>query len=112
MRRLTNLICWLLLLPMSVLSQSRVLTGTITNSTGSPVPFATIEQKGSSSSTTAAETGKYSINVSGSNVVLIVSSAGYATREVNAGNASTFDIQLKESGNLSEVVVTPFGIKK
>lgn len=112
MRRLTNLICWLLLLPMSVLSQSRVLTGTITNSTGSPVPFATIEHKGTSSSTTAAETGRYSINVSGSNVVLVVSSAGYATREVNAGNASTFDIQLQESGSLSEVVVTAFGIKK
>lgn len=112
MKRLTNLICWLLILPMSVFSQSRVLTGTITNSTGSPVPFATIGVKGTSSSTTATENGKYSINVSGSEVILVVSSAGYNTREVNAGSASSFDVQLQESGALAEVVVTALGIKR
>lgn len=113
MRHFTNLACWLLmLLPMSVFSQNRVLTGTITNSTGNPVPFATIEQKGTSSSTTANENGKYNMTVSGSNIILIVSSAGFTTKEVNVGNASTFDIQLQESGSLSEVVVTAFGIKK
>lgn len=113
MRRFTNVICWLLIfLPMSVFSQTRVLTGTITNSTGNPVPYASIELKGTSSSTTATDNGKYSINVSGSNVILIVSSVGFTTREVNTGNTSTFDIQLQESGALSEVVVTAFGIKK
>ncbi|HKZ65671.1 MAG TPA: TonB-dependent receptor plug domain-containing protein, partial [Chitinophagaceae bacterium] len=112
MKRLTNLICWLLILPMSVFSQSRVLTGTVTNATGSPIPFATIEIKGTNSSTMAAENGKYSINVSGSDVILIVTSTGYLTREINTGNASSFDVQLQESGTLSEVVVTAFGIKK
>src|SRR3990170_5334548 len=109
MKRLTNLICWLLILPMSVFSQSRVLTGTVTNATGSPIPFATIEIKGTNSSTMAAENGKYSINVSGSDVILIVTSTGYLTREINTGNASSFDVQLQESGTLSEVVVTAFG---
>ena len=112
MRRITNLVCWLLIIPMSVLSQSRVLTGTITNSTGNPVPFATIEWKGSSSSTTANENGNYSLTVSGSDVVIVVSSAGFASKEVIVGNASTLNVQLAESGSLSEVVVTAFGIKK
>ena len=113
MRSSTNLICWLLMLfPISVFSQSRVLSGIVTSNSGSPVPFATIELKGTSSSTTADDTGKYSINVTGSNVVLIISSAGFTTREVNVGNAVTSDIQLDQSGALSEVVVTAFGIKK
>lgn len=113
MRRLTNLVCWLLMLfPISLYSQTRVLTGRITNSTGNPIPYATIEIKGTSSSTAADDAGKYSLNVSGSSVILIVSSAGFTTNEVNVGNASTFDIQLVEAGGLSEVVVTAFGIKK
>ena len=112
MRRIINLACWLLIVPMSVLSQSRVLTGNITSSAGNPVPFATVEWKGSSSSTTANENGNYSLTVSGANVVLVVSSAGFNTQEFTVGNASSFNIQLTESGALSEVVVTAFGIKK
>lgn len=112
MRRLTNLVCWLLIIPMSVFGQSRVLTGTITSNTGNPVPFATVEWKGTSSSTTANENGNYSLTVSGSNVILVVSSAGFNTQEFTAGNASSFNVQLTESGALSEVVVTAFGIKK
>ena len=112
MRRSINLICWLLIIPLSVFSQTRVLTGIITNSKGEPVPFATVALKGTSSSTNAAENGRYSINVSGSNVILIVSSAGYTTREVNAGSSSSSDVQLQESGALAEVVVTALGIKR
>ncbi|MGZ8524405.1 MAG: carboxypeptidase-like regulatory domain-containing protein, partial [Chitinophagaceae bacterium] len=112
MRRLTNLICWLLIIPISVFSQSRTLTGTITNSSGSPVPYATIEIKGTSSLTTADEGGNYSISVSGSNVILVVSSAGFTPREVNVGAASTYEVQLQEAGSLSEVVVTALGIKR
>lgn len=112
MRTFIKLLCLLLILPMSVFSQSRTLTGTVTNSKGDPVPFATIVVKGTSLSTTADENGRYRIDVSGSNVVLEVSSAGQVTREVKTGNVSALDIQLQESGNLSEVVVTAFGIKK
>src|SRR5262245_17779364 len=98
MRRCINLICWLLIFPMSIFSQSRTITGTITGSNGVPIPFATIKVKNSSSSTTASESGGFSINVTGSSVVLEVSSAGFATREINAGNASALDVQLQESG--------------
>ena len=112
MKKLINLFCWLLIIPTSIYSQSRMLTGTITNGKGDPVSFATVEHKGTSSITTAAENGNFSINVSGSDVVLIITSAGYITREVNAGNASSFDVQLRENGTLSEVVVTALGIKR
>lgn len=113
MRSFTNLICWLLMLfPISVFSQSRVLSGRITNSTGSSVPFATITIKGTSSSTAADETGRYNMNVSGSDVVLVVTAAGYTSAEVNLGNASSYNVSLQEAGNLSEVVVTALGISK
>ena len=113
MRRFVYAISWLVMLPMSVLGQSRLLTGTVTNSKGDPVPFATVELKGTSSIVTAAETGRFSLNVSGSDVTLIVTSAGFTTREVKVGSASSFDVQLQESGTLGEVVVTAaFGVKQ
>jgi len=112
MRNFIYLLCWLFLLPISVFSQSRTLSGVITNNNGNPVPFSTVAQKGTSNSTSANENGRYSLIVSGSNVVLTVSSAGFTTIEVNVGNASTYDIRLQVSGDLSEVVITAFGIKK
>jgi TonB-linked SusC/RagA family outer membrane protein len=112
MKRLTNLICWLLILPLGVFSQSRSLTGTITSSKGDPVAFATVEVKGTSTVTTAGEDGRYTVSVSGSNVILVVTSAGFTSREINVGNSSSLNVQLEESGALSEVVVTAFGIKK
>ena len=63
MRRLIYLIGCCLLLSMSVLSQSRVLTGTVTNKNGDPIPFATVEIKGTSAATTSGEDGKFSVNV-------------------------------------------------
>ncbi len=112
MRTIIHLICWLMILPLGVFSQSRVLTGTVKTNNGDPVPFATVEQKGTTTVVNANENGQYSIPVTGSNVILVVSSAGFAAREITVGAASTFDINLETSGNLSEVVVTAFGIKK
>ena len=111
-RRLIYLIGCCLLLSMSVFSQSRVLTGTITDKNGDPIPFATVEIKGTSAATTSAEDGKFSVDVTGADVILVVSSAGYGTREIKVGNASSFNVQLESSGILGEVVVTALGIKR
>jgi TonB-dependent SusC/RagA subfamily outer membrane receptor len=106
------LVGWLLMLPLSVFCQTKLVSGTITNIRGEVVPRATVQQKGTSVFSTASEVGKFSINVIGTNPVLIISSSGYATQEITIGSAATYDIQLAETGTLSEVVVTALGITR
>jgi TonB-linked SusC/RagA family outer membrane protein len=97
---------------MSVFGQTKVITGTVTNSTGDPVPFATIQVKGTSSFATADENGRYNISVPGSDATLIITSTGFATREVKVGDASSLNVLLEQGGTLGEVVVTALGIRK
>ena len=112
MRSVLSLFCWLLVLPVCVFSQSREITGTVKDSKQQSVPFATIAQKGTSVSTAADDKGRFTINVTGNNVVLEISSSGFSLKEIAVGSASNYDVTLDEVGSLSEVVVTALGIKK
>ncbi|MBX3241552.1 MAG: SusC/RagA family TonB-linked outer membrane protein [Chitinophagaceae bacterium] len=106
------LLCCLFASPHLLRAQSRSVSGTVSNNKGEPVPMATVQQKGTVVFATASETGQFSINVSGTNVILVISSTGYITKEVNIGDATSYDIILEESGALSEVVVTALGITR
>jgi TonB-linked SusC/RagA family outer membrane protein len=115
MRSVTKFFCvmaFLFMLPFSIFGQSRQVSGTITDSKGTAVPLATIQQKGTSNATTANDNGSFSISITGNDPVLIISSAGFVTQELSIGTSSTYTIQLRESGTLSEVVVTALGISK
>jgi TonB-linked SusC/RagA family outer membrane protein len=102
----------LLLLPMALLAQSRQISGTVKDSKGNSVPFATVQQKGTNNSVSADDKGQFSITVSGNNVVLVVSSSGFSAKEISVGTASSYEIQLEETGALAEVVVTALGISR
>ncbi|MDF2382777.1 SusC/RagA family TonB-linked outer membrane protein [Nostoc ellipsosporum NOK] len=113
-----NLVPWgmaflVFLLPLYAFSQSRQLSGSVKNNKGEPVPAATIQQKNTTHSTVAGPDGRFSLEVTGGDIVLVVSSAGYTPSEVAVGSASNYDIILTESGTMSEVVVTAaFGVKQ
>ncbi|RYY69244.1 MAG: SusC/RagA family TonB-linked outer membrane protein [Chitinophagaceae bacterium] len=96
----------------SSFAQTRTVSGKVTAKSGAAVPGATIQQKGTSVYATAADNGNYSINVSGANVVLVFSSAGFKTMELRAGNSSTLDASLEAGGDMDEVVVTALGITR
>lgn len=113
MRRFFYAISWLLMFPMSVFAQSRVITGTVKDASQRNIPFATVQQKGTTSASTADENGRFAITISGTNPVLVISSAGYTPREVSIGNDASYDVELQGTGTLSEVVVTAaFGVKQ
>jgi TonB-linked SusC/RagA family outer membrane protein len=110
-----RLVAWIFLcisLPLTVFCQERTITGTVKDEQGSPVPLATIQQKGTSSAVTADMNGVFSIRINGSNVVLVVSSVNFEPREITIGSNAVYTIELKGTGNLSEVVVTALGISK
>ncbi|UJP63252.1 SusC/RagA family TonB-linked outer membrane protein [Mongoliitalea daihaiensis] len=93
-------------------AQTRVLTGTVVDSSGEPIPGVNILEKRSNSGTTTDLDGKYSISVT-NNTVLVFSFIGFSVQEVLIGNRSTLDVTLSEDlSELSEVVVTSFGMEK
>lgn len=94
-------------------AQQRQITGKVTSADGSPIPFATVQIKGTNSGTTSDQQGSFKLTVTGANPVLVVRSVGYATVDYTIGSSSAFTIQLKEEDkNLQEVVVTALGITR
>lgn len=99
-------------LPLLVFSQSRQISGRITDSNGEAVPLASITVKGTSTGTAADVNGNFSITVPGSNTVLIISSVNFEPQEIRVGNRNKLDITLAGTNTLSEVAVTAMGIKR
>ena len=110
-----NFLPWLvflIMLPSFVFCQNRQISGKVTDETGQPVPLATVQQKGTKMAVSANENGNFSIDVSGKNPVLIISSVNYDRQEVSVGSESSYTVVLQNSGKLSEVVVTALGIQR
>lgn len=88
------------------------VSGRVTDNTG-PLPGVTVRIKGATIATSTSADGRYSINVSDGNTVLIFSSIGYLTQEITVGNRKTIDVRLQEeSSKLNEVIVTALGISR
>lgn len=102
----------LFVIPYYLFAQTRTITGKVLTESGDPVPLATVQQKGTSNAVTANDDGNFSISVSGKNPTLIISSVNYDTREFAIGNQTSYEVVLKSTGRLSEVVVTALGITR
>lgn len=103
-----------LTLPFISYSQVRHVTGRIVNERGEPVSFASVALKGTFKGSSADAAGTFSIEVTGKDKSLVISSAGYETKEIALMGANEYAVTLKPGNNaLSEVVVTGvFGIKQ
>jgi TonB-dependent SusC/RagA subfamily outer membrane receptor len=97
---------WLVLCSVIATAQTRAITGKITSEAGAAVPFATITVKGSTAGTAAAQDGSYRINAKTGDV-LIVSSQGFATKQITVGTSSIANATLSsQTADLAEVVVS------
>ena len=89
----------------------KTVTGTVTETSGQPIPGVSITEKGTKNGTTTNTSGKFSLSVS-SGAVLSFSFIGYKTKEVTVGE-TTINVVLESNENaLTEVVVTALGIKR
>ncbi len=92
--------------------QSRVLTGRVVDSAGEPIPGVNIVDKQANTGTTSDLDGRYSITVTNTSV-LVFSFIGFTPQDFVVGNRSSLDVGLQEDlSELSEVVVTSFGMEK
>ena len=112
MRKFLSLLAVLVLLGPLAFSQTKVITGKVTDQAGQAVPFATIRVKGTKVGTSADVDGYYSIKANPSQT-LIISGTGITAKEVPVGNETTVNIAVQhQTTSLSEVVVTSLGIQR
>ena len=95
----------------SSVSQQNLVSGKITDaSTGEAMPGVNIVVKGTSIGTLTDANGRYSLNVTKGDAVLVFSFIGYTAREVPLAGRSNVDLELSpEMTGLDEVVVIGYG---
>jgi TonB-linked SusC/RagA family outer membrane protein len=94
------------------LQQGRI-TGTVTDEEGNPMPGVNIQVEGTTIGSISDIDGKYSINTSAENAVLVFSFIGYNTQSVNAAGRAIIDVKLISSVSaLDEVIVIGYGTQK
>jgi TonB-linked SusC/RagA family outer membrane protein len=102
----------LVLSALSVSAQQRTVTGIIQNSSDAPVDKVSVVIKGTRRGTTTNAQGRFSIQAS-ANETLVISSVGFETQEIKTGNQTSFTITLRESsGQMEGVVITSLGITR
>ncbi len=88
------------------------VSGTITDTEGTPLVGATILEKGTTNGTTTDFDGTYSLTVQ-DGAILEVSYTGYGRQEIAVDGRTTINIELTEASELlDEVVVVGYGIQK
>ena len=92
------------------LAQTSV-SGTVSDSSGVPLPGATVLVAGTSNGVTTDFDGIYSISASEGDV-LSISYVGFVTQNVTIGASATVNVTLVSDNALEEVVVTALGITR
>jgi TonB-linked SusC/RagA family outer membrane protein len=102
----------LVFLPMMIYSQSKTITGSVTDDGGLPIPGATILVKNSKNlGATTDFDGNFNITIpSNQTKILVFSYLGYTTQEVNVSNTTNVNlIMIPDQTQLDEVVVIGYG---
>ena len=73
------------------------VSGTITDVNGLPLIGATVLEKGTTNGMVSDLDGKFTLDVTDENAVLVFSYAGFETKEMPVGNQTTFNVELEES---------------
>ncbi len=93
-----------LIAPLGILAQNEV-NGVITDQDNEPLPGVNVVVKGTSNGTTSDFDGNYTISITDFPAVLIFSSIGFNTKEVNVSSAGQVNVTLQEGVALDEVVL-------
>ena len=88
------------------------ISGTVTDSSGQPLPLVSVLVKGTRTATTTNPQGSFTINAN-TNATLVFSYVGYNKEEIKLNGEKNINVSLQQATNtLGDVVVTALGIKK
>lgn len=95
------------------LAQQREIVGKVVDDKGSVLKGVTVKAKESNRSTSTNPNGEFKIELKGNANILIFSTVGFTTKEVQVGSENRLAITLNPSNNdLEEVVVVGYGTMK
>lgn len=109
MRKIVSMLMMLLLVSVVAFAQTRTVTGTVRDASGSPVPFATVTEAGTKNAVQADANGNFTIRI-GEKSQLAISATGYTAQTVGVDGTSANVVLARGEGNLQEVVVTALGV--
>ena len=102
----------ILIFPFFIHSQSKNISGTVSDENGTPLPGATVQLKGSDSVGAITDfDGNFSLSIaSDSSNILVISYIGYVNLEVDVSNQLSINVNLQpDTEALEEVVVVGYG---
>ena len=91
MRKLASLFSMLVLFTALAFGQNRVISGTVTDETGAPLPGASVRIEGTKTGIAADNNGQFRLSAKTGDV-LVVSGAGLETTTATVGTASVIVI--------------------
>jgi len=96
----------------SIVQQARVLQGVVRTAEG-VLPGATVYEKGTTNGTITDADGKFTLNVSQPNAVIVFSFVGMTTVEMDYTGQPTMNVTMvEESIGLEEVVAVGYGVQR
>ena len=113
MKKIKFLLVTFLLGIASVSWAQNAVTGSVTDRQNIPLPGASVLEKGTSNGTTSDFDGNFTLEVSDTNAVLLVSFIGYKSVEIPLNGQRSITIQLDEDATqLEGVVVVGYGVQR
>ncbi|WP_232735188.1 TonB-dependent receptor [Flavobacterium sp. 5] len=93
--------------------QAAKISGIVTDVKGIPLPGCTIQEKGTKNAASTDFDGKYFIDVTSKQSILVFSFLGFKSQEIAIGDRSKINVSLVEESNiLNEIVVVGYGVQK
>ncbi len=90
-----------------------IITGTVTDENGMPLPGANIIVKGTSNGAVSDFDGNYTLNIANNATILVFSYIGYLTEEIEINGRKTIDYTFKpDTSTLDEIVVVGYGTQR
>ena len=87
-----------------------LLSGTVTDETGQPLPGVNIVEKGTANGTVTDFDGQFSLQTQDPDPVLVLSYIGYQTQEISVEGQTYLEIQMQvDAAHLEEVVLIGYG---
>lgn len=107
---LLMILSFVLVIPVQLIAQGTVVTGTITGPAGEPLTGVSILVKGTKKGTSTDNNGNFSISVPSPNSTLVITSSGFVRQEINLEGKTNVPVSLVASTReLEQVVVIGYG---
>ena len=114
MKRIFFILILQLVALLSIQAQNKVVTGTVTDSTGPVIGASVIEKGLVSNGTTTDVNGKFTLELKGKSNIVIVSAVGFLTQEVSGATTTNIRVFLYSSDvkGMEDVVVVGYAKQK